>query len=190
MSDAPSRIYASAIQGNDVNPGVPTDFATFMVGQSGNETGGWTSKFFTQNNNCFGYSCSSGSKWQNGCSAGSADNGVSVGNYDSIEDSTQEVVDWWYRRTRDGHGGCPSSLDQITTADQYGSILSAAEYYTSDSEDYIANIKAWIVKAGSFFSDALNGNPTSLVLLVVLVAAGIYVGVKKHWFAKIGKYVR
>lgn len=150
-ASAASRIYISAMAGNDVNPGVPSLFAQFMAGQAANETGGFTSGFFNDNNNCFGYSCVPGSKWQNGCSVGNADNGVQVGNYDSIEDSTQEVVDWWYRRTRDGKGGCPSSLDQITSADQYAQILSDAGYYTSSETNYADNIVAWIQKlAGSF----------------------------------------
>lgn len=149
---AASRIYASAIQGNDANTGVPAIFAEFMVGQAANETNGFTSNFFENNNNCFGYECDSGSKWQDGCSSGNADNGVTVGNYDTIEDSTQEVVDWWYRRTKDGRGGCPPSLNQITSSDQYAQILSDAGYYTSAEPNYAANIAKWMKTFASAFT--------------------------------------
>jgi uncharacterized FlgJ-related protein len=144
------RIYAAAISGNDRNPGLPVNMASFLVGQAGNETGGFTSKFFLENNNCFGYSCVSGSKWQDGCSAGNADNGVQVGNYDSIENSVQELVDWWYRRSADGRGNCPSDLNQITSSDQYAQILSDAGYYTSAESSYAENIAAWTNKLGNF----------------------------------------
>lgn len=151
MSDIANTIYSSAVNGNDVNPGLPPSLATLLVGQSGNETGGWTSGFFVNNNNCFGYSCSPGSKWQDGCSSNNADNGVTVGNYDSIDDSVQELVDYWWRRSKDGKGGCPSDLSQITTADQYASILSGAGYYTSAETNYAANIAAWVTKVGQLF---------------------------------------
>lgn len=149
--EAAGRIYAQAIAGSDKNPGVPLTFAEFMVGQAGNETGGFTSGFFKNNNNCFGYSCSESSDYQDGCSTNNADNGVTVGNYDTIEDSTKEVVDWWYRRTVDGRGNCPSSLDQITSSDQYAQILHDAGYYTSAEGNYAANIAAWMTKLGSAF---------------------------------------
>lgn len=150
-TDAASQVYQSAITGNSVNPGVPAAFAEFMVGQAGNETGGFTSSFFVNNNNCFGYSCDSGSSWQDGCSTAVADNSVTVGNYDSINASTQEVVDWWYRRTVDGKGGCPSSLSQITSADQYATILSNAGYYTSAESSYASNISEWMNTFASAF---------------------------------------
>lgn len=149
--DIANKIYSSAINGNAGNPGLPANMASFLVGQSANETGGWTSGFFVNNNNCFGYSCDSGSNWQNGCSSNNADNGVTVGNYDSIDDSVQELVDYWWRRSKDGKGGCPSDLSTISTADQYASILHSAGYYTSAEANYAANIKAWVTKLGSAF---------------------------------------
>lgn len=149
--DAASAVYTQAIAGSDNNPGVPSLFAEFMVGQAANETEGFTSDFFVNNNNCFGYECDSGSEYQDGCSSNAADNGVSVGNYDSVEDSTKEVIDWWYRRTKDGNGGCPSSLDQITTPDQYAQILHSAGYYTSAESSYAANISAWMSRLYSVF---------------------------------------
>jgi uncharacterized FlgJ-related protein len=147
--EASQRIYNQAIAGSDNNPGLPATLANFLVGQSANETAGWTSDFFVNNNNCFGYSCDSGSQYQDGCSAGNADNGVQVGNYDSIEDSTKEIVDWIYRRVSDGK--FPSDLTTITSADQYATLLKNAGYYQSAESSYAANISAWLSKLGNVF---------------------------------------
>lgn len=143
------RIYNQALAGSDNNPGLPAALASFLVGQSANETAGWTSNFFVNNNNGFGYSCSSSSQYQDGCSAGNADNGVQVGNYDSVEDSTKEIVDWIYRRQSDG--SFPSDLTTITTADQYATLLKNAGYYQSAESSYAANISAWLTKLGGLF---------------------------------------
>lgn len=149
-----AQIASSAVSGNDVNPGVPVVLASLMVDQSAQETGGWTSNFFKNNNNCFGYSCDPSSDWQNGCSTNKADNGVTVGNYDTIDDSVQELVDYWYRRAKDGRGGCPSDLNQITTPQQYATILKNAGYYGDSLTNYLNGIKAWGAKIGDFVDDA------------------------------------
>jgi hypothetical protein len=150
-SDIAAEIYAAASAGNSVNPGLPAAMCNFLVGQAGNETGNGTSDFFLNDNNCFGYECDASSSWQDGCSAASADNGVTVGNYDTISDSVQELVDYWYRRAADGKGGCPSDLTQITSADQYAKILKAAGYYQSAELTYADNIKNSLAAAGNFF---------------------------------------
>lgn len=143
-----SRIFSALVQGNDVNQGIPETLANIAVAQSAHETGGWTSNFFVNNNNAFGYSCVPGAKWQNGCSVGSADNGIKVGNYDSIEDSAQELVDWIYRRINDGE--FPSDLDSITTSDQYSKLLKNAGYYGDTYQNYATDVKKWITKIGNF----------------------------------------
>jgi uncharacterized FlgJ-related protein len=149
QTDAASRIYQQCIAGSDKNPGLPEALCKLIVGQSGNETAGWTSNFFIHNNNCFGYECSSASDYQNGCSAGNADNGVQVGNYDTIEDSTKEIIDWIYRRVADGK--FPSDLGSITSADQYAQLLKNAGYYGAPESSYAANIKAWVSRIGNLF---------------------------------------
>lgn len=150
-SDTAATIYAAAAAGNSVNAGLPAAMCNFLVGQAGNETGNGTSDFFLNNNNCFGYECDSSSIWQDGCSTANADNGVTVGNYDTINNSVQELVDYWYRRAADGKGGCPSDLSQITSADQYARILKGAGYYTSAESNYAANIQSSLAAAGNFF---------------------------------------
>lgn len=175
QTDAASRIFAAAL-----GDGMPSALCSFIVGQSGNETNGWTSNFFVNNNNCFGYECSAVSDWQNGCSATNADNGATVGNYDSIEDSTHELTDWIKRRQAENK--FPQDLSTITTPEQYATLLSNCGYYTSSSSSYGANIAKWISNLGSSFMSALQGNPVPVVLLIGIAIAGIYVGVKKGIF--------
>jgi uncharacterized FlgJ-related protein len=183
QQNAANRIYNEA-----VSAGIPSSLATLMVGQSGNETGGWASNFFVNNNNCFGYECDYGSKWQNGCSSENADNGVTVGNYDTIEDSTMEMVD--YIRRRQADGSFPDDLSTITTADQYATLLKNAgpgAYYGVSKSNYAANIGRWLSNMGSSFITALQSNPGSVAPLLIVVAIGIYLGVKKGFFKKIFK---
>lgn len=145
-----NRIYAALQNGTDTNPsGIPDPLAQFMVDQSAHETNGWTSNFFVQNNNCFGYSCVTGSQWQDGCSSSVADNGVTVGNYDTIEDSCGELVDWIYRRV--ASGAFPSDLTTITTSDQYAQLLKSAGYYGDTEANYAAGLKKWASDLVDFF---------------------------------------
>lgn len=185
QQDASNRIYTEAI-----NAGMPDTLAQILVGQSGNETGGWTSDFFVNNNNCFGYSCSSVSIWQNGCSKAVADNGVTVGNYDSIEDSVNEIVDWIARRQKDG--SFPADLSTITTPDQYATLLKNAgnppgsmSYYGAPESQYTSNITLWLSRAKNFFKDAINGNPDSLVAIGLIVGLGVFFAIKKGLFKKL-----
>lgn len=161
QTDAATSIYNQAIKGSPNNPGLPPQLAQLLVGQSGNETGGWTSHFFTEGNACFGYSCSEVSEYQTSCSAGNADNGVQIGYYDSIEDSTNEIIDWIYRRVADG--SFPKDLTSILSADQYATLLKNAgnpsgskSYYGASETTYADNIKEWITNLGSFFQTRSN----------------------------------
>lgn len=176
QQNAANRIYAEAVSG-----GMPPALATLMVEQSGNETNGWTSNFFVNNNNCFGYSCDPNSKWQNGCSSGNADNGVQVGNYDTIEDSTMEVVDWIYRRL--ANNDFPD-LTTITDADTYAQLLKDNGYYGASESSYAAAIKRWASNLGTSFITAMQNNPGSVLPVVLVVGLGIYFGIKKGLFKK------
>jgi len=144
-----ARILAAAKSGNSVNRGLPDSLAKLLVDQSAHETNGWTSHFFTEGNACFGYSCVPNSKWQSGCSTTNADNGVRVGYYNSIEDSTQEVVDWIYRRVKDGK--FPSDLTTITTPDQYATLLKNAGYYGDTKDNYLSGLNRWANNLKDFF---------------------------------------
>lgn len=185
QQNAASRIYSECI-----DQGMPPVLSNLITAQSGNETGGWTSNFFVNNNNCFGYSCVPGAVHQNGCSVGNADNGVKVGNYDSIEDSVDEICDWIKRRQADG--SFPADLSTITTPDQYATLLKNAgpdgdkSYYGASESSYAANIATWLSNMGTSFAQALQSNPGTVVPALILVGIGIYLGIKKGIFKKLG----
>lgn len=154
MTDAQSaiatRIYNQCLAGTSSdNPGLPEVLAEFVVGQSYNETGGWTSHFYVEGNACFGYECDSSSDYQKGCSTSTSDNNATVGYYASVEDSTKELIDWIYRRIDDGK--FPSDLTTITSADMYAGLLSKAGYFTSGAAAYAARIMQFLTNAGNLF---------------------------------------
>lgn len=149
QTEIAGRILASLMAGNDNNDGMPQPLAQLMVDQSAHETNGWTSDFFVNNNNCFGYECDSKSIWQDGCSTNNADNGATVGNYDTIENSCQELVDWIWRRVEDGK--FPSDLTTITSADQYATLLKGSGYYGDTESNYLAGLQRWGSQLVTFF---------------------------------------
>jgi hypothetical protein len=134
--------------GTPANPGgVPNALADLMVAQSKHETGDYTSHFFLNDNNAFGYSYYAQSDWQIG-PGGVADNGEPIARYATIEDSAGEMVDWIFRRV---HAGVfPANLNEITTPEHYAELLKAAGYYGDTVENYIEGLKRWfIVNVGS-----------------------------------------
>lgn len=154
MTDAQNaiatRILNQCLAGTSSdNPGLPQQLAEYVVGQSYNETGGWTSNFFKNGNACFGYECDSSSDYQSGCSVATSDNGVTVGYYASVEDSTKELIDWIYRRVDDKK--FPDDLTTIVSADQYAGLLSNAGYFTSSASAYAARIMQFLTNAGNLF---------------------------------------
>lgn len=135
--DYSQQIYTQARSGTAYNPGLPGPLATLLVAQARHETGNFTSRFFRENNNAFGYSYYAGSNYQSGA-GGIADNGQPIANYGSIEDSTKEIVDWLYRRYR--QGVIPDMLS-ISTPEQYAQALKAANYYGDSFANYLKGLK-------------------------------------------------
>lgn len=136
-----ARIRSAALVGTPTNPkGVPIALADLIVAQSKHETGNYTSNFFLQDNNAFGYSYVSGARWQIG-RGGIADNGAPIAKYASIEDSTSEMIDWIYRRVAEGK--FPVNLSDITTPERYAELLKNAGYYEDKEITYREGIKRW-----------------------------------------------
>jgi len=135
------RIFAQAVRGTPNNAGVPPALANIIVAQAKHETGNFSSRFFVQDHNGFGYSYYSGSPYQTGA-GGVADNGQSIAQYATIEDSTKEIIDWLYRRMREGKF---PDLRTITTIEEYAVRLKNAGYYGAPVTEYLAGLKRWIV---------------------------------------------
>ena len=139
--DPQTIIFQTATAGTPVNKGLPATLANLLVAQAAHETSNFTSRFFRDYNNAFGYSYA-GSRYQSGA-GGIADNGQPIGVYPSVADSTREVVDWIYRRQREGK--FPADLATITTPEQYAKLLKDAGYYGDTLSNYTAGLKRFFV---------------------------------------------
>lgn len=162
------RIYNALVQGTPTSPrGLPAPLAALVVAQSKHETGNYTSNAFRTANNAFGYSYVPGGVWQKGAGL-IADNGKPVAKYASVEDSAREIVDWIYRRVREGI--FPVNLDGITTPEQYGALLKQAGYYGDSLANYVGGLKRWFSDLGSF----AKANQGPVVVLAVVVLAVVF----------------
>jgi hypothetical protein len=142
MDAISQRIFDAARAGTAANPqGVPHTLAALMVAQAKHETGNYTSNFFRNYNNAFGYAYYAGSLYQSG--AGTiADNGSPIAAYPNVEASTMEIVDWIWRRYRQGRFPSPEA---IITPEAYAAALKAAGYYGDSLENYLAGLRRFFV---------------------------------------------
>jgi uncharacterized FlgJ-related protein len=158
MNSTELIIYNTAI-----GAGFPASFALLMIAWSKHETGDFTSKFFKQYNNLFGYSYVPGAAYQSGPGT-NADNGVPIAAYSSPEMSVRENIAWVKRRQAEGK--FPADLGTIKTPDQLATLLKKAGYY----QDSLANYAAGLAR---FFMGSA-GNFTIVVGGVLLIVAAYY----------------
>lgn len=148
-------IYKTARSGSPVNPGLPSALSYLLVAQAKHETGNFTSNFFKKYNNLFGYSYA-GSVYQSG--AGSvADNGKEIGSYADPQDSIYEMIDWLYRRRKEGK---LPDFKTIVAPDQYAQLLKSNNYYGDSVNNYAAGLKRFFLDnpaAGSLVGFAVVG---------------------------------
>lgn len=159
------RIFNQATAGTPYNRGVPAVLASLMVAQAAHETGNFTSNFFRNYNNAFGYSYFRGSPYQSG-SGTLADNGLPIAVYRSVEDSVKEVVDWIYRRQKEGK--FPADLGTIRTPEQYAKLLKDAGYYGDTLANYTAGLKRFFVAVIEELKKP--GTQTAGAIFLILVA--------------------
>jgi len=139
------RIINQARKGSDVNPGLPGNLPALLVAQAKHETGNFTSNAFKRHNNLFGYSYVPGGRYQIGAGL-VADNGQPVAHYASPEDSVREIIDWLYRRVKEGK----FTFSQIQTPDDYAQHIRRAGYYTDTFANYSAGLKRFFTKNPAF----------------------------------------
>jgi hypothetical protein len=156
------RIYNQARKGTPYNPGVPVDLANLLVAQAKHETGDFSSNAFKQYNNAFGYAYYGGSNYQTGQGL-IADNGQPVAAYRSVEDSVNEMVDWIYRRSRDGK--FPADLSTISTPGQYVTYLKGAGYFGDSLQNYLSGLISWF----KVITPAAAGSAGVLFLVVAVI---------------------
>lgn len=105
--------------------------ALLVLAQSKHESGKYTSHLFLTYHNAFGYSYTRSSKYQ--VKAGSnADNGVPIGAYKNVADSTKEICDWLGRRK--------ATFQNLTTPAEYAAALKACGYYGDTVANYLAGL--------------------------------------------------
>lgn len=155
-----TEIRRAALEGTPRNPGgVPSTLANLIVAQAQHESGNFSSNIFSSGNNAFGYSYYPGSPWQLPEPGLVADNGQATAKYKSIADSTKEIIDWIYRRVREGK--FPQNLETITTPEKYASLLKGAGYYGDSVANYTAGLSR-------YFKTVAIGGTAILILGVAL----------------------
>jgi hypothetical protein len=150
------RVYQTAING-----GLPIPLSLLVVAQSKHESNNYTSAIFLDCNNTFGYkavrsSCQLHADYQN---------------YQDIEASTTEIVNWIYRRLNEGNF---PPLESITTPEQYAQLLKNNGYYGDSVTNYTAGLIRW------FKSNIEGVVIAGGSLLVIAFLAYLYFRKKKY----------
>jgi hypothetical protein len=168
LNDFANIVYEQALQGSYKNAGLPARLAQLVAAQSQHETGNYTSNVFKHSNNGFGYGAIAYSDYQTGSYEG-------FGAYASLQDSTQEIVDYIYRRLADGSF---PALETITTPLQYATLLknvpSPGAYYGDSVANYASGISRY------FSLDAFPDLPgpgaadSGSAIIVLALGIGLY----------------
>lgn len=137
MATPQQIIYDTAIKA-----GLSDTTAKLLVGQSAHETGNWTSNAYKNHLNGFGYTYSSGSKWQTGSKGLIADNKQPVADYKSLSDSTNEVIDWLKRRQAQGK----FKINDLNTPEKYAQALKDNGYYGASYGTYLSGLVSGVKK--------------------------------------------
>ena len=160
-------IYDTAVAGTSYNPGVPPPLALLMVAQAKHETGNFASNAFASGNNAFGYSYYPGSFYQEKQPGPISDNGQALARYPSLQASTREVVDWIYRRQKEGK--FPVDLSVITTPEKYAALLKGANYYSDSVGNYSSGLARWFVDLG----ETIKKNPGTSAGVGLVIIGGL-----------------
>lgn len=158
-----ARVYKQARAGTPYNPGVSAVLAELITAQARHESANFTSNLFKKYNNAVGYSYYRGSPYQTGAGS-NADNGAPIAAYGRLEDSIKELVDWLYRRSREGK---LPPLKSLTTPSAYAEALKASGYYGDTLQNYLKGLANW-------FRVITPGAAASSGVILLLVAAVLY----------------
>jgi len=159
MADYSIRVFNQARKGSPTNPGgLPVALANLVTAQARHESANFTSPLFVGDNNAFGYDYT-GNANQAGISSRSH-GGSFYARYNTIEDSTNEITDWIYRRRQEGK--FPADLNSIQSPNDYATLLKNSAYFEDNVTNYQAGLTRWLTNYG-----ALTG-----VTVIALAAAG------------------
>lgn len=144
--DYSQRVFNRARAGSRVNPqGLPVTLANLVTAQARHESANFTSDLFRDDNNAFGYDYT-GNANQLGPSMRSH-GGSFYAKYATIENSVDEVVDWIYRRVREGK--FPANLEMIQSPNDYATLLKNAGYYEDNVSNYQNGLTRWLTNYGT-----------------------------------------
>lgn len=158
-------IYDQKIKDQALSMGVPAQVIPMIQAQARTETADYTSNVFKNLNNAFGYKYVGQKKWAAGSGSsapatdaqGNADGGI-YARYKSVEDSTGELVDWLYRRQRDGY----FNVADLTDPETYAQGLKDADYYGVSWQQYADSMLAKLKKIATS-----TGGSITIVLLLI-----------------------
>lgn len=157
--------YDTIIFDQALKMGISPVLAKIIVAQARYESADYTSNTFKITNNAFGYKYYPGSKWQSGAGNPSSEYGQDqsvYAKYNSVTDSTGEVVDWLRRRQNEGY----FKIADISTPQQYAKALKSADYYGQSAGAYTSGL---IAKYGLVNVAAVTGGSLLLIGLIVFV---------------------
>lgn len=160
MNDTDNLIYSVARSGSPVNPGLPASLSYLLVAQARHETGNYTSNFFKYNNNLFGYSYVPGGRYQSG-PGNIADNGQPIASYPDLKSSVYELIDWIYRRQKEGKFPV---LSEVVSPDQYAALLKSSGYFTDSVSNYAAGLKRF------FLNNPVAATGGGLLILAIVLS--------------------
>lgn len=152
VTDYSQRVFNQARRGSPVNPqGLPVALSNLVTAQARHESANFTSPLFLSDNNAFGYDYT-GNANQVGPSLRSH-GGNYYAKYSSLENSVDEIVDWIYRRAREGK--FPANLATIQSPNDYATLLKNSKYFEDDVTNYQNGLTRWLTNYGTLAGGSL-----------------------------------
>lgn len=153
--------------------GLNENLANLIAAQARLESADFTSNVFKQNNNAFGYKYAG----QSGATAGtpapksewaSPSKPQYYAKYKSVADSANELINWLYRREKEGK----FIVAQLQTPAQYANALKLGGYYGSSAASYTNGITAKLKKIDTASgSNILTAGVNTLIIGALVLAA-------------------
>lgn len=149
----PGQIIYNTLKGD----GIPDPLSSIVVAQAKHETANFTSNVYRTCNNAFGYKAV-----YNAPQCTQSPEGNSYEYYPGgVADSAHEISAYLKRRVADGSF---PPLYQITSPEQYATLLKNAGYYGAPLSVYTTGIKRWFQK----YETALLGTGSFLLLVAAV----------------------
>jgi len=156
-----------------INNGLPQAVATNLVAQARLESSNYSSNIFLNNNNSFGYKYVGQSLAVPGDLAPRSewtDPGTPqyYAKYSSVEDSAQEVINWIFRRIKEGI----FTMEDLATPQGYANSFKKADYFGESAFAYGRDLTSILKNALSNGLNFVKNNPI-VSLLIIFAIFGI-----------------